>query len=1063
MSRQELNRRQRANRFVGRSSQLTAFRDNLARDPQAEDCHYFFHVHGNAGVGKTTLVRQWEAAARAQQAATVYIDDDVHSVIEAMETISAQLQRQGAALKRFDELLATYRQRRHEAESAPAPATPAATGSGSRPPSAVSTAVAAAGLAGLGMVPGMGPVAGAMDRQNLAQLTDRAWSLAGARFRSHDDAKLVVSPLQVLTPTFLDDLGKVAERRTWVVLFIDVFEVTSPVIGEWLRDVLTTDRYGELEANIIAVLSGQGRLDPAVWADSRAVIQDVPLDVFSKEEARELLARHSVTNEPIVELVLELTGRLPVLVDLLAQARPQSADDVSDPSETAVDRFLKWITDTALRDSALACALPLQLDEDIYRATAPEGAADAYAWLCGLAFVSGQVGRARYHDVVRAPMLRLQRTRSATRWRQQHEHLAATYRRRRETREVALDGHETDTDWLESRLNETYHMLCADPLRAWPEALADLVDACDQDIAVVRRWAQTLMLAGRDTDDPLLLRWGPRVQQAAEQEAGTIAVLGCLLGAPELAPATRALAHALRGRDYRLAGAYDQALTDYAAALDLTPDLARAHYGRGETYRLTGRHAEALTNLNQTLELAPTESEYLLCRALIHEALEDDDAALADFNRAVELDPTEVWIIANRAAFHIGGGRYGDAAIDLTRAIELNPDHVGNLTARGHIYRTMNRNEDALTDLTRAIELNADNGWALAIRGEVHHSMERYDDALTDLTRAIELNQESALAYRGQTYHSMGRYDDALTDLSRAIELNQESAWIVASRGHTYHAMGRYGDALTDLDRAIELNPNDALNIADRGLTYRQMNDYSDALTDLDRAIELKPDEGWFFAIRGETHHLTGNYEDALTDLTRAIELKPDEGWFFATRGETHHLTGNYEDALTDLTRAIELNPNQELALANRGVLYREIGRYEDALIDLLRAVKFNPDLAWCHYHIAIAMHVLSRAGAEEHWQIATEYFEANITSGAYSVTDAKGNLLVMRCGASDWQRAAEELQQFLVSGPRIPRIREALNDLRDIEVSLALDSVALRPLLEKLETAIEAAGVPHP
>jgi hypothetical protein len=105
-------------------------------------------------------------------------------------------------------------------------------------------------------------------------------------------------------------------------------------------------------------------------------------------------------------------------------------------------------------------------------------------------------------------MLRLQRTRSAARWRRQHQHLAATYRRRRETRVAALTtgDHGADADWRESRLNETYHALGANPAQAWPKTLAGFVDACDQDSAVARRWAQTLTQAGRDTDYPLLLQ-----------------------------------------------------------------------------------------------------------------------------------------------------------------------------------------------------------------------------------------------------------------------------------------------------------------------------------------------------------------------------------------------------------------------------------------------------------------------------------------------------------------------------------------------------------------------------
>src|SRR5690349_13520794 len=101
-SRQELNRRRRRSGFVGRHGELGIFRDNFSRDPGDEAFQYLFHVHGQAGVGKTSLVRQWDFAARELGAATAYLDDDVHSVIEAMEAISAQFRRQGTALKGFE-------------------------------------------------------------------------------------------------------------------------------------------------------------------------------------------------------------------------------------------------------------------------------------------------------------------------------------------------------------------------------------------------------------------------------------------------------------------------------------------------------------------------------------------------------------------------------------------------------------------------------------------------------------------------------------------------------------------------------------------------------------------------------------------------------------------------------------------------------------------------------------------------------------------------------------------------------------------------------------------------
>lgn len=75
---------------MGRRSELNVFRGNLARKPGDPHYQFLFHVHGNAGVGKTWLVRQWEDAAAEAGAATAYLDDSVHSPLGAMETISAQ-------------------------------------------------------------------------------------------------------------------------------------------------------------------------------------------------------------------------------------------------------------------------------------------------------------------------------------------------------------------------------------------------------------------------------------------------------------------------------------------------------------------------------------------------------------------------------------------------------------------------------------------------------------------------------------------------------------------------------------------------------------------------------------------------------------------------------------------------------------------------------------------------------------------------------------------------------------------------------------------------------------
>ncbi|GGJ79847.1 hypothetical protein GCM10011583_09370 [Streptomyces camponoticapitis] len=942
---------------MGRRGELAVFRETFARNPEEVDFPYLFHVHGNGGVGKSTLVRQWETTAREQPSVfTAFVDDEVHDALEAMETISAGLGRQGHSLKRFEKQLATYRQRRHQAESTvPAQEATAVEASAGEPvPASPSSTVAAqVGLVGLGMLPGIGAFAGAVDPGQVALGADRMRTLLNTRLRSHDDVQLVMNPLAKLTPVFLEDLAEVAERVERVVLFFDVYERTGPVLDAWLRSIVFTEDHGTLPVDVQIVLAGRSRLDPRVWGDHLGQVTEVRLDVFTEDEARTLLATHGVTGEETVELVLRLSGRLPLLVDMLARGGPTTSDTVVDPSETAVERFLKWEPDPARREAAQACALPLQLDEDIYQAAVPESAVDGYPWLRALAFVSRQAGRCRYHDVVRDTMLRLQRTRSPSRWQQQHTRLADTFGQWRQGVEAGLgtdtDAYWDDTEWREHRLNETYHRLCANPRIALPDALLQTVQATDHDTATLRRWAQALGQAGHDTDAPALTTWGERLEAAAEQQASGIAALTLLLTAPELTTETRVLAHSVRARDHRVAGDYDSALADYATAHRLAPDTARAHAGRGETYRLMERYDEALTHFNRAIELDSGTEWFFHSRGDTYSSLGRYDEALTDLTRAIELDPQADWAVASRGVTYRLMKRYDEALTDFSRAIELNPDDAWNITSRGLTHRFMKRNDEALADYDRAIDLDPTYAWAIINRAETYRLVERYDEALADYDRAIELDPQAdwAITGRGRTYQSLERYDEAVTDFNRAIELDPNYEWAIVSRGVTYRLMKRYDEALTDFNRAIELNPQADWALTNRAETYRHMKRYDEALTDYDRAIELNPQADWALTNRAKTYHALRRYDEALTDYNHVIGLNPEADWAIANRAMTYQALERYDEALTDYNRAIELDPTYAWAIANRGETYRALERYDEALTDFDRAIELDPTYAW--------------------------------------------------------------------------------------------------------------------
>lgn len=263
-SMQELIRQRRRAGFVGRSDERAAFRANFDLPPEDERHRFLFHVHGNAGVGKTFLLRELEQIARERGALTAYVDENAGSVPEAMAAISRQLSGQGARFKELDRLLAAHRERRHEAEAALAALEPEPDG-----PSPVTATAVRVGLAGLGLLPGAGPFVGAVDAGQLAQGADRLRAGLSARFRNQEDVQIVLSPERVLTPVLLNELTEAADSAPWLVLFLDTYERTGPFLDGWLHDLMATERYGTLPATTMVVTAGQRPFGSARWAASR--------------------------------------------------------------------------------------------------------------------------------------------------------------------------------------------------------------------------------------------------------------------------------------------------------------------------------------------------------------------------------------------------------------------------------------------------------------------------------------------------------------------------------------------------------------------------------------------------------------------------------------------------------------------------------------------------------------------------------------------------------------------------------------------------------------------------
>ena len=356
-------------------------------------------MHGDGGVGKSFLLSRWRGIAEGASALTCWVDEPVFSVPDAMRAIAVDLGRQGIDTDGLIKLLDSYQQRRFEAEADPdAPSGLAAF---------MTQMAVRMGLHAAHAVPGVGGLADVVDAAAVAAQAEQLRVFLAKKFRRHEDVRLLLSPLVVLTPALVRDFAQ-AGRRGPLALFFDTYEQTGPVLDGWLRSVLD-GAYGELPEDLVLTVAGRSPLDPGAWSAYLPVMADVPLEPFTDTEARQFLAERGITDDRVTQVIINVSGRLPLLLATLAENHPSDPDLVGDPTGNAVERFLKWESDPARRALAVAGALPRILDEDILTVLLAAEDVDQrshlFAWLKSLPFVTDNAGRCQYHDVVRAAMV----------------------------------------------------------------------------------------------------------------------------------------------------------------------------------------------------------------------------------------------------------------------------------------------------------------------------------------------------------------------------------------------------------------------------------------------------------------------------------------------------------------------------------------------------------------------------------------------------------------------------------------------------------------------------------
>ncbi|MER7249722.1 tetratricopeptide repeat protein [Kribbella sp. NPDC000426] len=959
--------------FIGRAEPLAQFERNLTLPVDDGRRRFVFAVHGAAGVGKTSLVGQWRQLAESRGYATGYVGSG-YDVLSALEQLTTSLAASGLECTTFGRRLAQYRKDRRAVDSDPnAPAGMS---------SLLTRSATRIALRAAGDLPFVGAFTDEIDKDEAAVQADQVRAFLARRFGRRHDLDLLLSPVDVLSRAFVTDLRQAARRQP-SVLFFDAFESTGRYLNGWLLQLLD-GRYGDLPEDIVLVVSGQEPLDANLWAGYLTIRADVELQVFTAAETHQLLAAHGIVDPATVELIIGLSGRLPVLVAMLAAAAKDGTIRASDSTGTAVERFLHGVSDLDRQRAAQAAALCRRLDRETVAIAS--GAAADFDWLRRLPFVVAQPDGYYYHDVVRTMMIRSYRRTDPDDWPARHRALAEHYRRRQDALDLPVFERWRDDRWLDLKLEETYHDLCAAGTPALRDSLHGLIDVYRRTSDGAVRWARTIAQAGDDSGVEALRTTGADLTRRLTGEpADVIALLGQLAGDRSLDDQHRWYGWFLRSQLQTRSGDHAAALLDLDHADEFFPGAATKEL-RGQIHADLGEYDQALLHLDEAARLDPQYGMVFTTRSEVHRLLEQYDAALEDINRALELRPADPALLAGRGALYLDLDRTSEARADLDHAIALAPAEPTWLLWRSHLFLRSGRFTEALADVDRAVELDPSSTEARGERALLSGILGRTEpDPGFDPGFDPELQIEVAVA-RAMGRLVSGDASDTVPDLSRLIESNPDNPLLYYGRGSVFRSLGRFDEALADLGRAIELDPEPLPALAERAEVYTELSRFDEALADLDRALGSEPHSVELWTTRAQLNNRAGRREAALADLDRAAGLAPDSGEVMLTRRLLGADAGDPDEAMRKLDRAIARNPDDMPAVIERAQTRLQRGRYAAAIEDFDSILRFLPNNHAVHALRAHALYLLGDTAA------ARREFDR-----AVQLTGRNGSVLAMR------------------------------------------------------------------
>ena len=209
------------------------------------------------------------------------------------------------------------------------------------------------------------------------------------------------------------------------------------------------------------------------------------------------------------------------------------------------------------------------------------------------------------------------------------------------------------------------------------------------------------------------------------------------------------VAHTLLGEAYNGNGDPQSAARELEAAININPTNEEALRDYGRLKLAGGNNAEAIPLLERALKARDDVST----RAALEAARGNADAALAAYAQAVRERPELADRHNDYAAMLARAGRDDEALAEYNDALQISPDQYDVRMNLGAILSRRNRNDEALAQFRAAAAQRPNSPEPHVYLALVYASMNRLDDAAAEVKAAMAIDHDLANAQLTNAVH----------------------------------------------------------------------------------------------------------------------------------------------------------------------------------------------------------------------------------------------------------------------------------------------------------------------